>query len=273
MKDIKSLLNKINRETETIEKIAKFLKTKKGQKFVSNIHFYPLKDLCKMYQAPKYVRLYTSDVRNRNLIFAAIKQYNVSIPVYTPIKLGSAPRVKHQVYLTKDELRKIDAHRPKKKMGFAAQMHAYEEYMMEKFIKTHPAPTEKELAEDLFPDELMAGYKNMLYIRREYVRDVLCQKYCKTQKKRTLYRVFGVLSVTEDPATGRKHEPVISEKEIDPSIISGAYGLLTADAKTQIDVLHNRLQHLANTAPKIDHNIIKVKLYNRKGILIDVCTC
>lgn len=271
MKDIKSLLNKLEVEEKTIEKIAIFLKTKKGQQFVSKLHTMPLKDLCSRYQAPKYIMLYNNSTKNINLIKAAIKQYGVSIPIYKTIKLETPMRVKCPVRLTKKELREIDARHPKKKMGFAALMHAYEEYAMNKFIAKHPAPTERELAEDLFPEELKAGYNNMLYIRREYVRNLLCKKYAKTPKKEEFFRVFTVLSVKDDPATGRKHKPVISEVEGNPYIIG--YPFCNLDNKTDRSILHDKLARIAKTVYNADKNAIKVKLYNKYGNLIDTCKC
>lgn len=269
--DIKSALNRLNIEEKTLEKIGIFLKTKRGQKFVSKLHTMPLKDLCSLHQAPNFLRLYKNDMRNKNLIVAAIKKYNVSIPVYHSIEYDVPPRVKHPVFLTKEEIRKINARRPSKKLGLAARMHAYEEHMMNKFIAKHPAPTDKELAEDLFPEELKAGYKNMLYIRREYVRNLLCERYCKTTPKEVFYRVFTVLSVTEDPATGRKHEPVISEVEGNPHIIG--YPFAHLDKTTPDEVLSDILARVAKKAHSADKQAIKVKLYNKYGTLLASCEC
>lgn len=271
MKDIKSLLNKIEVEEKTIEKIGIFLKTKRGQTFVSKLYTMPLKDLCKRYQVPKFIRLYNNDTKNRNLIISAIKKYNVSIPVYKPIQLNAPTRVKCPVFLTKDEIGKIDARRPSKKLGFAAKLHAYEEHMMSKFIAKHPAPTEKELAEDLFPEELKAGYDNMIYIHREHVRNVLCERYCNITNKEKFFRVFTVLSVTKDPATGRKHKPVVSEVEGNPYVID--YPFAHEDEKTPKEALHDILVRIAKVAHNADKNAIKVKLYNKYGILVDSCKC
>lgn len=271
MKDIKSLLNKLDVEEKTLEKIGVFLKTKRGQMFVSKLHNMSLKELCQRYDAPKFIRLYNNDIKNKNLILAAIKKFNVNIPVYKPIKQYVPKRMKHSVFLTKEEIRKIDARRPSIKMGFAARMHAIEEYKMNKFIAKHPAPTERELAEDLFPEELKAGYENMLYIHREYVRNSLCKKYAKTTPKETFFRIFTVLSVTEDPATGRKHDPVISEVEGNPYTIG--YPFAHLDAKTPAEVLHEILARTATTVHSADKNAIKVKLYNKYGGLIDTCKC
>lgn len=269
--DIKSALHKIEVEEKTIEKIGIFLKTKRGLQFVSKLHNMSLHDLCSLYQAPRFMRLYKNDARNKNLIVAAITKYSIKIPVYNPIKQDVPTRVKCPVFLTKEELRKIDARRPSTKLGFAARMHAYEEHKMNKFIAKHPAPTEKELAEDLFPEELKAGYKNMLYIRREHVRNSLCKTYCKTTPKETFYRVFTVFSVTEDPATGKKHDPVISEVEGNPYVIG--YPFAHFDETTPNEVLQDKLARVAKKAHDADKQAIKVKLYNKYGKLLASCKC
>lgn len=273
MKDIKSVLNKLEREEKTIEKIAKFLKTKRGQQFVSNIHTASLSELCKRFDAPKFMRIYNSDKKNKNLIMATISKYNINIPVYKPVILEPVKHVKYQIRLTKEEIRKIDSHRPKKKLGFAERMHAYEEHMMNKFITKHPAPTEKELAEDLFPDELKAGYENMLYIRREHIRNILCERYCNIPNKERLLRVFRVLSVSKDRSTESERKPVISEVEIDPSITSSASWFLCQKKMPDIDEIHLKMAHLAKDAYKVDSQSIKVKLYTNNGTLIDSCKC
>lgn len=271
MKDIKSILNKLELEEKNIEKIGIFLKTKKGQQFVSNIYTASLSELCKRFGAPKFIRFYKNDKKDKNIIFAAIKKYNVSIPTYKPINLEPPVRVKCKIRLTKEELHKMNSRHPTGKLGFAERMHAYEEHMMNKFIAKHPAPTDKELAEDLFPEELKAGYKNMLYIRREHVRNLLCERYCKTTPKEVFYRVFTVLSVTEDPATGRKHEPVISEVEGNPYIIG--YPFAHLDKTTPDEVLSDILARVAKKAHSADKQAIKVKLYNKYGTLLASCKC
>jgi hypothetical protein len=266
--DIKSALKKIDFEEKTIEKIGIFLKTKRGQTFVSKLHTASFKELCERFQAPSFLRLYRSDMKNKNMVLAAIKKYNVSTPKSQIVQTEyEITRTKCPVFLTKDEIRKIDSRRPKKKMGFAELMHAYEESMMNRFIKKHPAPTERELAEDLFPEELKAGYDNMLYIHREYVRNFLCKAYCHTMPKESFYRIFKVLSITEDPATGKKHSPVISEVEGD----SMAYSHL--DEKTPTEILHELVENLAKTVRNADKNVINVKIYNKYGALIDSKRC
>lgn len=271
MKDIKSALKKVKNEEKIAEKIAIFIKTKRGTAFVSKLHTASVKELCRNLQAPKFMSLYSNDTKNKNVILAVMKKHGITVPKARIIKLDVPKRVKYPIYLTKEEIGKIDAHRPKKKLGFAARMHAYEEYMMDKFKKKHPAPTEKELAEDLFPEELKAGYDNMLYIRREYVRNELCRRYAGTTPKEDFYRVFTVLSVTKDPATEKEHKPVISEVEPNSYVVGKPF--VGYDKNTDINMLHNCLLRTAEAIHKADKNAIKVKLYNKYGDLVDSCEC
>jgi hypothetical protein len=85
--------------------------------------------------------------------------------------------------------------------------------------------------------------------------------------KESFYRIFKVLSITEDPATGKKHLPVISEVEGD----SMAYSHL--DEKTPTEILHELVENLAKTVRNADKNVINVKIYNKYGALIDSKRC
>lgn len=255
---IKDKLNKIELIENTVEKIGKFIKTKRGSLFVNALHTAPFRELCKRYNTPKFILLFDNDTRNLNLVEAAINKYGSLLPEPPKIMRLEAPkRVKTALRLTYKELKKINKANCPRKMGFAALMHAYEEHKMAKFEKKHPAPTERELAEDLFPEELKAGWNTMMSIRREYVRNMLCEKYAKTKKKERDYRVFKVLSITKDPATGKEHKPVVSEVELDRPFL----GNLSTSKKD----IALRLKALAHDAREGDSNVIRVKLYKKTG--------
>lgn len=286
MKDIKSLLHKIDIEEKTIEKIGIFLKTKRGKKFVSKLYSMPLRDLCRTYQAPKFVRLYKADWKNTNLIKAAIKKYNVSIPEYSPPEICVPERIKVPVFLTKKEMHEIDARRPKK-LGFAARMHAYEEQKMAKF-KAKYIPTEDAVNQDIFAEELKSQIKTQLYIHREYVRNFLsrayyqsykmqgkhcfCSKYCPLVSnkkckqndckgslltKEPFYRLFLVFDNKTIPGT-------VYEVEGDPYIVG--YPFCTCTEKTPIEILKNILRERAKTLR--NKECLELKLYNKYGILL-----
>ena len=87
MKTIKEALNKIEIEEKTIGKIGAFLKTKRGQTFVTKLNMASLKELCKRYNAPKFIMLYGNDRKDKNLIKAAVKQYKVAIQDYKPVSM------------------------------------------------------------------------------------------------------------------------------------------------------------------------------------------
>ena len=269
--DIKSALKKIEFCDDTLQKICNFIKTKRGLQFVSKLHYMPYDALCKRYQVPAFCRAYNNSRKDKNMIIAAIKTENIIIPKPHIAQFEFVKPEKFSVYLTKSELRKINSHKPSKKMGFAERMHAYEEQKMNKFIAKHPAPTEEELAQDLFPKELMAGYNNMLNIRREYVRNFLCKIYAGTTPKEEFYRMFAVLSITEDPATGKKHDAVISEVEPDPFIVG--YPFAGLDENASDETLRDILARMATIVHNADSNVIKVKLYNKYGSLLHSCKC
>lgn len=254
MKDIKSLLNKIEVEEKTVEKIGTFLKTKKGQTVVSKLYIMSLKELCDRYDAPKFLRLHKNDRKDKNLIKAAIKKYKVNIPVYKPLIQEKTIRVKCPVRLTRKELREIDARRPKK-LGFAARMHAYEEHKLKKFENN--LPTKEAVKQDIFSKELEAQINTQLYIRREYIRNFLSRVYYKVNKRESFYRLFMVY---ENKAIPGK----IYEKEGDPYVVG--YPFASCNEKTSIETLKNILRQRAKTIR--DKECIELKLYTKYGILL-----
>ena len=254
MKDIKSLLNKIKKEEKIIEKIAIFLKTKRGQGFVSKLYTQPFVQLCRIYNAPKFIQLYSNSTYNRNLVLAAIKKYNISIPSYTNTIVYTNTWSKTPVRLTKKEAKEMNARRPKK-LGFAARMHAYEEHKLKKFENKH-IPTERDLKQDLFSEELKSQINTQLYIHREYVRNFLSRVYCKTEKREPFYRLFMVY---ENTVTNG-----IYEKEGDPYIVG--YPFCKCNEQTPMDTLKNILRERAKTVR--DKTCLELKLYNKYGILL-----
>lgn len=254
MKDIKTLLHKIEVEEKTIEKIGTFLKTKKGQTIVSKLYIMSLKELCDRYSAPKFLRLYKNDRKDKNLIKAAIKKYEISIPVYKPLTYEKITRAKSPVLLTRKELREIDARRPKK-LGFAARMHAYEEHKLKKFENN--LPTKEAVKQDIFSKELEAQINTQLYIRREYIRNFLSRVYYKVNKRESFYRLFMVY---ENKAIPGK----IYEKEGDPYVVG--YPFANCNEKTSMETLKNILRQRAKTIR--DKECIELKLYTKYGILL-----
>lgn len=257
-------LKKIEFVENTVEKIGKFLKTKRGSLFVKKLHTASLRDLCKRYNAPKFMLPFDSDRRNLNLIHSAIKEYGIIIPK-EPKK---APRealkyVKTTLKLTNKELKIFNEAKRPRKMGFAALMHAYEEHKMQKFEKKHPAPTEKELAEDLFPEELKHAWTTMMNIHREYVRDMLSDIYYKNMppfyKKRDDY--FKLYIVYDK-----------SEAEGDPYVVGYPFtNTKEWNQHTSVDKVKEKLQIKANYYCA-DSNAIGLRVYNKYGIPIAYST-
>lgn len=253
MKTIKQALQHIENEEKVIDKIARFLKTKKGQKFVMLIHTAPLDELVRRLKAPKYILYYKNNQKNKNIINAILKKNNIVIPMPISPPPGLVKVPKTQIKLTKKEYKAFNTAKHPRKMGFAALMHAYEEHKMARYIAENPAPTKKELAEDLFPDELMAGYNTKLWIHREYVRDFLCRVYCNIIPHKRYYRAFKVYS----KPTSRGN--VISECEMDRPVV--------ADKNISRKELREKLLMLAKNAKDADKDVIKMKIYDKYGNL------
>ena len=264
-KSIKTQLNKIELVEKTVEKIGKFLKTKRGTSFVSNLHTAPFRELCRRYNVPKFMLLYRNDTRNINLVKAAIKQYNIQLPTKTKTMRLEAPKQpKTAIKLTADEYKAINIARSPRKMGFAALMHAYEEHKMKKFEKLHPAPTERELKEDLFPEELLRAWNTMMTIHREYVRNMLCDTYynksfpifCKNRDD--FYKLYVVYN---------KYE-----KEGDPYVVGYPFtNTKVWNQHTLIDKVKEKLQIKANYYCA-DSDAIGLRVYNKYGIPIAYST-
>jgi hypothetical protein len=255
MKDIKSALNKIEKEEKTIEKIALFLKTKRGRGFVSKLYIQPFVQLCRIYNAPKFIQLYNNSTYNRNLVLAAIKKYNISIPSYTNTIAYTNTWSKTPVRLTKKEAKEMNARYPKK-LGFAALMHAYEEHKVKRFEEKHPFLTETELSQDLFPEELIVQRKTQLYLYREYTRNFLCKVYSNSKIRENYYRVFLVYE--------NKFNKKLYEKEGDPFIIG--YPFAGCTEYTSLDRIKEILRKRAKLIK--DAECVEVKVYNKYGTLL-----
>ena len=253
MKDIKYLLNKIDVEQEAIKKITIFIKTKRGLQFVKKLHTSTLRDLCKRYETPKVVCLYKNNTKNINLIEHVIKKEGIVIPTKNRAKIVHIKMAKYPIYLTKKETKDIDAHRPRKTLGFAARMHAYEEAKIAKFIKLHPAPTERELKQDLFPEELKAGYNIILNAKREKIRKFVTSTYYKLP-------IYGRFKVAEGKFVNKK---IAEIKDID----GGGHHI------NGISKEHNlikKAQKIVDDYYKLDNNIvcIIIKGHTKQGRML-----
>lgn len=255
MKAISELLNKIEKEEKIIEKMGKFLKTKRGRMFVMELSNRPLVDLCNKYKAPKFILYYKAIWKNKNLLMAAIKKYNIEIPEYKPIHIETIKTPKCRIYLKRKELAQMNA-KYTKRLGFAALMHEREEHKVRMFEKRHPGPTEKELKEDLFPEELITQRATQMWLYREYTRNFLCKLYTTKNIREKYYRLFCVYE--------NKTSRGIYEKEGDPMVVG--YPFTRYNEKTDINTLKQVLRDRAKTIR--DSEVRELKLYNKYGKLI-----
>lgn len=262
MKTIKELLNKIEIQEKTIEKIGAFLKTKRGQTFVTKLNTASLRELCSRYSAPKFIMLYGNDKKDKNLVRAAIKKYNITIPEYRPIPMTPIKRTKIQICLTPKEMKYMNAQRPKK-MGFAALMHALEEHKVNKFRATCDwLFKDSSIRGDLFSDEMLAQQKTQLFLYREYTRNFLAKAYSNVENKEYFYRLFLVKENKSDLA-----EHKIYEVEGDPMVVGYPFTMCTEHTSIDIirEILYSRVKAIRARGGELP---LELKLYNKYGKLI-----
>ena len=264
MKTITEHLNKIKIQDETIEKMGVFLKTKRGQQFVTKLNTASLKELCARYQAPKFMMLCNNDRKDKNLIRAAIKKYNVPVPEYAPSCMipRSLNKTKVPVRLTPEEIKKMNATRPKK-MGFAALMHALEEHKVEKFKTRCPwLFRDDKIRGDLFSDEMYAQQKTQLYLYREYTRNFLAKAYSHVENREYFYRLF---LVKQNKSNFAEHK--IYEVEGDPMVVGYPFTMCTENTSIDIirEILYSRVKAIRARGGELP---LELKLYNKYGKLI-----
>lgn len=262
MKTIKEALNNIEIQEKTIEKIGAFLKTKRGQTFVTKLNTASLKELCKRYSAPKFIMLYGNDRKDKNLIKAAIKTYGITIPEYKPITIGFTKWTKTPVRLTAKEMKKMNAIHPKK-MGFAALMHALEEHKVNKFRATCDwLFKDGSIRGDLFSDEMLAQQKTQLFLYREYTRNFLAKAYSGVENREYFYRLFLVKENKSDLV-----EHKIYEVEGDPMVVGYPFTMCTEHTNIDIirEILYSRVKAIRARGGELP---LELKLYNKYGKLI-----
>ena len=262
MKTIKEALNKIEIQEKTIEKIGKFLKTKRGMTFVTKLDTASTKELCRRYSAPKFIIYCSNDIKNKNLIRAAIKKYDIIMPTYKPINTEPVKQPKTPVRLTIKEMKKMNATRPKK-MGFAALMHALEEHKIEKFRTRCPwLFKDDKIQGDLFSDEMYAQQKTQLYLHREYTRNFLAKAYSHVENREYFYRLF---LVKENKSNLAEHK--IYEVEGDPMAVGYPFTMCTENTSLDIirEILYSRAKMLRARGGDLP---LELKLYNKYGKLI-----
>ena len=265
MKSIKLVLNKLEMHEKAMEKIATFLKTKRGQQFVSKLHTGPLKELCTRYEAPKIIMFYKNDRKDKNVIKAVIKKYNIPIPSYKAAEMEPIKWINYPVRLTKKEMKKANARRPEK-MGFEALVRAREEHKINRFKATcNWLIREENIQGDLFSDEMKAQLNTQLFLYREYTRNFMTKVYFNTERREYFYRLF---LVRENKSSLAKDK--IYEVEGDPMVVGYPFTMCTEN--TSIDILREILYSRARAIRARGGDLpIELKLYNKYGKLI-ACT-
>lgn len=163
------------------QKLYNFVQTKKGKEFVSDLHTASLKELAKRYNIPSALT-FKNDTKNYKLIRKACIHGGV-IVVKTETYPAIKPNIRNYTHtsilksLTKKQLRAIENAKPK--TPWAKIFHNLEEIRMAKWDKHNPGPSEKELRENLFPEQLRQWYLEDRERQQENVRNMIILKHCK----------------------------------------------------------------------------------------------
>lgn len=163
------------------QKIYNFVQTKKGKEFVSALHTAPLKELAKKYNIPSAIT-FKNDSKNYKLIRKACIHGNVIV-----VKTKTYPAVKPNIInythtsipksLTKKQLRAIENAKPQ--TPWARILHNLEEIRMKKWDRKHPGPSERELKENLFPEQLRRWHMEDREKQQENVRNLIILRHYK----------------------------------------------------------------------------------------------
>lgn len=153
---------------------------------------------------------------------------------------------------------------PKKSPGLAFKMHLLEMYKMKKWDAKNPAPTETDLKQDLFPEELVTAHRTRRYIHLENVRELLSVKYCGGKRTIPDLRVFEVYKIPDE------HQKYAgANKFCEVERYDDAYCLAGFDKNTSNATLKNKLEdHIKSlTSTPMGDKTVGFKIYDNIGNL------
>lgn len=195
-------------------KIMCFLETKRGQSFVNNLHKFSLKELGMMYGMNLMTINNSRDVYT--IIDKAMNLCNIKPTPGAPYKPWDVPeKPDYPMYLTSGRqpiktihtavyrrfphTKKVEdygwdiKYRDISDVGLLDNKRIYwryeyyrdytkllEKHKMERWERKHPCPTDTMLKQDLFPEMLTAAWKNRESDARNYIRNLVKEKYDKS---------------------------------------------------------------------------------------------
>lgn len=241
--------------SKNYKKLMNFVKTDKGKEFVSKLHTGKLKDIAMRYSCP-FVLFFKNDTKNYKLIQKACKDSGIIVET-TTIKSNviDYTHVSIPKQLTKTEIKSIESHRPKSKMGHAERHHRLENHKMDKWDKHHPRPTEEQLKGDLFPSTLYEGWKALRSNHQERIHNQIVMKYYKDYVP-----IYG--RITKIPfGYAEKIIGFVKDTKNEITKINDFMG----DVETSPKQLVKRAQCILDEAIKNDNRITSARILSRCG--------
>lgn len=158
------------------DKLAKFLATKKGNKFVNSLHTDRLDVLCRRFDVSFIMKLYVSHKRVYTWIYSIIKSKGIKIEKEQVIRNTEQDYSKHP----QPKIQNFDQTKYIIKPLTRTQlMHGYEVEMTKKWERKHPKPVVNEKEPDLFIQQHIEEWENEHETAIERIRDVIVSRYDK----------------------------------------------------------------------------------------------
>ena len=145
---------------------------------------------------------------------------------------------------------------PSRGLPEALKCHMYEMHKMAKWDRKNPTPGGAELNSDFFPGDLMAAHRTRRMIVNEHIRDMLAKKYCHTNPKRPILRMFSVHT-----STGYNGQRVDWEQECDPYVYG--YPFTSYNSWPSIPDINSKLQRAVKDIA--DNTVVGLKVYDMFG--------
>lgn len=179
--NITKSLNRVEINTQIVNKFDKFCTTKRAENLVKDINRLGFQDLLK-----KYGLQYLKKLRPAGS-YSAIKEFIRTRLFIMGINHDYTHIVNNKFIhrrdinfklpwnLTKEEIKTIWKNRSTK-LGYAERLHMLEEHKIDKWENKHK-PTFEELRQDLFPRTLIQGFLDLRDKKREMIREDLSAMY------------------------------------------------------------------------------------------------
>ena len=308
MKPLKQVYSDLNAFYASLDKLTKWMSSKRGEEFAKRLGREPLDQLIKRLGAPdidkkdymqklnsyKYA-VKQSGLQRRAIIVKdydkKVKEMKESGKLKLPPNLTKEDRMKMETFIVRDAdgkaKQKMDRQgrlfwdkftnepipvrkRKSNKMGLAKKCHMYELHKMAKWDKKNPMPSDGVLSGDLFPKELLAAYNSKRGLEVERVRNMLSERFCGAKNKAYRLRLFSVHKFYAPNLKGGFG--VYEKEEVEPDY--GGYDFTGYnESQPSNDLVMRKLQYRIMHFPKIyGSEVIGLKVYDIFGNTIGELT-